>query len=77
MEALGSDVNQAAKTNPQLEKAIQDLTQMVQAQRTEIINKNSQGINIKAHCRGSEAHPSGNFTRKCAKIARLVSLHPP
>lgn len=47
VEALGNDVNQAAKTNPQLEKAIQDLTQMVQAQRPEIINENWQGINIK------------------------------
>ncbi|NEU71151.1 hypothetical protein PI95_000800 [Hassallia byssoidea VB512170] len=47
VEALGNDVNQAAKTNPQLEKAIQDLTQMVQAQRPGIINENWQGINIK------------------------------
>lgn len=47
VEALGNDVNQAAKTNPQLEKAIQDLTQMLQAQRPEIINENWQGINIK------------------------------
>jgi hypothetical protein len=63
VEALGNDVNQAAKTNPQLERAIQDLTQMVQAQRPEIINENWQGINIKGG-NNTIDKPNFNFRSK-------------
>jgi hypothetical protein len=33
VEALGNDVQEAAKVNPELEKAVQDLTEAVKAQK--------------------------------------------
>jgi len=47
VEALALDAQVAAKENPQLAAAIQQLTEAVKVQHPNIINENWQGINFK------------------------------
>lgn len=47
LEALANEAQAAAKENPQLAAAFEQLTETVKVQRPNIINENWQGINFK------------------------------